>query len=112
MLNTSRSDFVLPLSSVAGVTGYEFRPTGLAAGDAWPLIASMDASEGYDYLTSWRVLVVLPSDERAAATQFETWTPLLIDALRPVAFVESVAPVTIQTSAGEIPGIQLTARSD
>lgn len=112
MFNTSRSDFAGALSTVDGVTGHEFRPSVMVPGDAWALIAQADRADGMDYVTTWQVLVVLAKDERTATAQFETLTPLLVDALRPVACVDSVTPVSIQTGAGEIPALQLTARSD
>lgn len=112
MFHTSRQDIADALSLVEGVTGHEFRPSVIGSGDAWPIIASLESAEGQDYITNWRVLVVLSGDEQTSAAQFVSLAPQLIDTLRPVVFVESVAPVTIQTSAGDIPGIQLTARSD
>lgn len=112
MFNTTRAQIAETLSLVDGVTGHEFRPSVIGSGDAWPLIASVNSSEGWDYQTEWRILVALSGDEQTAAEQFVSLVPQLIDALRSVVWVESAAPVTIQTSAGDVPALQLTARSD
>lgn len=112
MFNTSRADIADALSLVEGVTGHEFRPSVLGSGDAWPLVASLESAEGWDYVTNWRILVVLSGDEQTSAEQFVTLAPQLIDTLRPVAAVDTIAPVTISTTAGDVPGLQITARSD
>lgn len=111
MLLTTRAHIAEAASLVEGITGSEFRPAVLAPGACWPLIASLDAVKA-GYVTSWRILVVLSADERTAADQLTRWAPDLVQALGSTAWVESMAPVTIQTSAGEIPGLQITARSD
>jgi hypothetical protein len=111
MLNTSRRDIADAVSSVTGVTGHEFRPDVLGDGDAWPLIASL-TREGAGWTTSWRVLLVLPADEAAAAARLEAIAQDLTDALQPVAAVDLIEPVTIKTQAGDLAGLQITARSD
>lgn len=112
MIATMRADLAAALDTVPGIQGSEYRPAAIKTGDAWPLLSQLERGEGLAFTGTWRVLVVLSSDERTASDQTDTLVPALVDALEPVAFVDSITPVQIQTSGGELFALQIILRSE
>lgn len=111
-LTDDREAFALALSNVGGVAGYAYRPPAPRAGDAWPLLGAMDRADGRAFINSWRVLVFLPQDERAASMWMDSTIDDLVDALEPLAFVDRVEPVSIGPEAAPQYALQITMRSE
>jgi hypothetical protein len=109
---TTRARIVTALSTVANVTGHPYPPAIMKAGDGWPLLASLDSGPGQSWQATWRILIVLGGTERDAIDKIDALTPALFDALDPILFIDSASPVTISTSAGDLPGLQINARSE
>jgi hypothetical protein len=113
MLTTStRATLAAALNTVSGVKGYAYRPTAPRAGDAWPQVATADRAVADAWSISWRILLVLPPDEKGASILFDIVVPLLVDALDPVAYVDSVTPIVLTTSAGDLNAIEIRARGE
>jgi hypothetical protein len=111
-VNTTRAAIATALNTVSGVKGYAKRPIAIKAGDAWPLLARLDRGEGEAWEAQWRVIVLLPGSERDAVDAVDLLLPGVVAALDPVAFVDAAEPVVIATDAGDLPGLQISARSD
>lgn len=111
-LEGDRESFAVALSTVDGVTGHAYRPAAPKAGDAWPLLSTLERAEGLAFFVTWRVLLVLPQDERTASDWFDSKTEALVDALSPLAFVERIEPVTVPANSGELLALQITMRSE
>ena len=71
-LADGRTELAGILSTVSGVAGHRYRPSAARSGDAWPLVESLDNEQVGAFQVTWRVVVVLPSDERAASDWFDT----------------------------------------
>lgn len=100
------------LSTVTGVKGYAKRPTSTLPGDGWPLLSSLDRADGQAFTVTWRVLLVLPQDEIAASDWIDAHHEQLVDALLDVGFVDTIAPVKLETEAGNQYALQITMRSE
>jgi len=112
-LPEKRLELAESLSTIEDVTGYEYRPRVIKPGDAWPLIARYDFVEGQSVLqATWHVFVALPSDERVASDWIDRMVCEVPEALRDAVFVDTIEPVTIQTSGGDLFALQITARSE
>lgn len=111
-MNTTRAAIAAALSTVAGVKGYAKAPTAFRTGDAWPNLTRLDRGPGDVWEAQWRVFVVLPGSDRDAVDQIDALLPSLVAALDPVIFVDAAEPVTIPTDAGDLPALQITARSE
>jgi hypothetical protein len=108
-----RQEFADALSTVDGVHGYPYPPNPLREGDAWPVGPVLTREAGTAFMATWRIRVVLPSDERAAAAWFDERWPDLFFAINPVAFVDQAVPVTIAEDQGAtVLGIEITARAE
>lgn len=112
MLTGKRAELAAALSTVPGLRGHPYRPGTVQPGDAWSLLSSLERDEGLAFLVTWRVLVVLPGDERAASDRIDELVPLLVDALEPAAFVDTIEPVKIETGAGDMYALQVNVRSE
>jgi len=108
----TRAALAVALTDVAGVTGYELRPSVLKAGDAWPLLGTADRGPGDAWSATWRVIVCLGGDEAFAQTLLDDVLPDLVDVLDPVAYVEQATPVTVATSAGELFAVEVRCRAE
>lgn len=100
------------MSTVAGVTGFEKRPSTIKAGAAWPLLDRLDRGPGDAFAGEWRVLLALGGDEGTAIDKLDQLLPLVVEALEPDAYVASAAPVVITTSAGDMFGAEIRVRSE
>lgn len=107
-----RAEYAAALDAVEGLDGYETQPGTLWPGMAWPQWAGSEWVEGWAYTQTWTVFVTLAADPRAASTQTDTLLEAVHDALRPVAHVDRVEPVAIQTSGGDINALRFTLRSE
>lgn len=111
-LTGRRQEIADALSTVAGVTGYPHRPTSLRPGDGWPLLGSLDRADGHSFEVTWRVLVVLPQEPRAASDWADNNYELLFDALTPIGFVDRIEPVALPASGTEQYALQITMRGE
>ncbi|MDG4821277.1 hypothetical protein O7635_05345 [Asanoa sp. WMMD1127] len=97
------------LSAVDGVTGYPKRPSVPKAGDAWPLVGSLDHAIGSHFMVSWRVVVVLPQQgEEAAMDFFDGAYAEIVDALLPVGFVTRIEPFALPINNGQLMAVEFT----
>lgn len=109
---TTRAEFAAALSTVAGVTGYQYRPAAMRPGDAWPTLAVLERADGLAFEATWSVWVILPSDEKAASEQTDALVGPLVAALEPVAFVDRITPSLVKTSGGDLFALEITVRSE
>lgn len=108
----TRADIAAALDTVTGVRGYAYRPPAPRAGDAWPLLGALERAEGLAFYVTWRVLVLLPQDERGASDWLDAHHEALVDALEPIAFVDRVEPVTIAAAGGDQFALQIIMRGE
>lgn len=100
------------LSTVSDINGYPARPNALNEGDGWPQWRGGVPRAGAVENT-WAVLVVLPSADDVTADSFaDSHGEALLEALRPVLYVDSIAPAEITSEAGPILALLLTGRSE
>ena len=112
-LTGDRAAIAAALSTVDGVTGYAYRPTTPLQGDGWPLLGALDRADGTAFYASWRVWVLMPQDERAAADWLDSHHEGLVDALEAsVGFVDRIEPVVLSTIAGDQFALQITMRGE
>lgn len=107
-----RAEIAAALDGVTGVKGYVKRPKAPKPGDAWPLLPDYELQDGLVWRPTWRVIVVLPADESAAAEWMDEHFGPIVAALRVPAFPESAAPGVWQTSAGDLLILEITMRSE
>lgn len=110
-MTVTRLEIATALGTVDTVTGSEFRPSVLRAGNAWAQIASHDRADGF-FAATWSIYVALPADERAASVWFDEHIQDLRDALAPVVYIDRDEPAVISTDAGDIFALLITARSE
>lgn len=108
-LNGVRQALADALSTVDGVHGFLRPSTAPRPGDAWPRFGGMDRDEiSGQFIVTWRVLVLLATDEGAALDSLEQLVPGLYAALQPLAHVQSFTPVVYKgAGAAEQPAIEL-----
>lgn len=107
-----RAAIAAALSTADGVKGYAYRPNATKPGDAWPMLSSLDRADGLSFTATWRVLVILPGDEVAASEWIDAHHEQLVDALLNVGFVDTIAPVKLDSSGGDQYALQITMRSE
>lgn len=109
----TRQDIADALSEVAGISGHTSKPSALNEGDAWPQWRGSAAAGGRSFTETWAVLVVLPqSDDITADAYADSHAQALVDALRPVIYVDSIDPATIPGGEGQMYALLLTGRSE
>ncbi|SCF06536.1 hypothetical protein [Micromonospora mirobrigensis] len=112
MLAEFRTTIAGALSTVEGVNGYAYRPATPRPGDAWPLLGSLERSEGVSFYVTWRVLIFLPQDERAASDWIDANYEAVVDALEPVGFVDRIEPVALNASGSDQLALQILMRGE
>jgi hypothetical protein len=101
-----RSELVTAINDVEGVTGYAKRPGAGRTGDAWPRWAGAERVDGGPFETTWQIRVLVPNDEIAQDAWISEHLDELIDAVTPVAYVESIE----LTTSAETPCLQLNCK--
>jgi hypothetical protein len=111
---TTRADIAAALSALDGVQGHVYRPATPRPGDAWPLTNGFARPDDSPmFLLTWRILVVLPQDERAASKWLDANWWMLVDGLDPVVFVAAIDPVELAVApGGTMYALQITGRSE
>lgn len=114
---TNRADIKTALNDVPGVQGHEYRPGTPRPGDGWPLSSGFArVDDAPMFVVTWRIMIVLPQDERAASDWLDEFWADLVDALTPVVFVSAIDPVEMSVRTGDGAGtlfaLQITARSE
>lgn len=107
-LESSRAEIANALSTVAGITGYQKRPNPPVEGDAWPLWSGSDRADGSAFLPTWSVRILVPQDEAAATDWWDDHRDAVLDALRPVLYVQRVAPAAIAASGSDLLIIEIS----
>lgn len=110
----ARVNLAAALSTVTGVTGYEFRPSTIKAGAAWPLLTELDRGPGVAFAGNWRVVLVLGGDEKNAQKKIDDLLPKVTAAIESqgAGFVSQARPALLQTSAGEMFAAEIITRSE
>ena len=111
-LATDRDAIAASLADVDGVTGYPMRPKALSAGDAWPLLSSLDRGPGESWQATWRVLLCLGGSEVDATLLLDQVLADVLDALGAVSYVEGVTPVLIAATGGDMFAAEFRLRSE
>lgn len=107
-----RTEIKAALDTVADVTGYAYRPTAPREFDAWPVLGALEHADGMAFYVTWRVLLLLPNDERAASYWVDGHAEALIEALTEVGYVDRLEPVLIPGEGGDRPGLQVEMRGE
>lgn len=107
-----RAAIAQALSSADGVRGFSHRPATPKTGDAYPLLGSLDRGPASSFETTWRVVVVLPGDERAASDWFDEHHEPIAEALQGFGYVERIEPGIVVTEAGDKEAMILTLRRE
>ncbi|MEV0902893.1 hypothetical protein [Actinoplanes sp. NPDC049802] len=111
-LQDDRAELAAALSTVEGVTGHPYRPRVLTPGAGWPLLGRLERGPAYDCEATWRVVVILPSDEIRASEAFDAWHEPISDALTDVAHVDRIEPGLVATDAGDLEAMMITVRRE
>jgi hypothetical protein len=107
-----RAEIAAALNTVPVLKGYTRRPRALKTGDAWPLLPDFELQHGLVWRPTWRVIVVLPEDEDAAAAWMDEHFEAIVTALREPGFPESAAAGVLQTNGGDVLILEITMRSE
>lgn len=101
------------LAGVAGVTGYAAKPTILATGDAFIRWGGWARLNGF-LVATYRVIIVTPQGEADADAWIYEHADLLVDALQPVLYVDSVEPTLLpaEGSQGGLFTVTITGRTE
>jgi len=107
-LTGDRQELKDALSAIGGVKGFMYRPNTMATGDAWPLLEVLDNPEAGAFQATWRVVVILPTDEVKASQWFDAHHEPISDGLADFGFVTRIEPGLVATEAGDLQAMFLT----
>lgn len=109
----TRADLAAAASGVVGIVGYPYRPPAPKAGDAWPLLGSMDRDpDTGQFAALWRLVVMLPQAEQAASAWMDARLWDLVDAVSPYGFVDRMNPAVLTTGAGDQMVLEIQLRTE
>lgn len=111
-LTGDRAELADALSAVDDVKGYKYRPRAMNTGDAWPLLEFLDNPEAGAFEATWRVAVILPTDEIKASEWFDSHHEPIADGLADFGFVERIEPGLVATEAGDLQAMFLLVRRE
>lgn len=106
-LTSSRAAIVAALNTVTGVKAYTVPPAVMSIGDAVVQLAGLEHGPASVFLSSWVVHLVLAPDLGTAVPEIDSLLGPVLDALAPVAFVQSVAPVNYQTAGASFGALEI-----
>lgn len=107
-LNDTRAAIKAALDGVDGVTGYLKRPSPAKPGDGWPIWKGAARGDAHLFENTWAIGVLLPQDEVAANDWIDAHIDLLLDGLRPVAYVDGYDPANFGNDANPVYGLLIT----
>lgn len=112
-LSTDRAALALAVSTVAEIEGYELPPKVIRVGDAWPQLGPISRGDDGYLLVEWQVVVVLSAEPAQLVERMDALADQLVEAMRPVLFVESITPVAVPTSAGsDLVAVEIRGRKE
>jgi hypothetical protein len=101
------------LNAVDGISGFASRPAVMLEGNAWPQWRGSAYGGGRHYIDTWNVLVVMPGQDDVTADGYaDEHAEAITAALRPLLFIDSIAPAEITTEAGTMLALLFTGRSE
>jgi hypothetical protein len=112
MITTARAEIAEALSTVDGVTGHAYRPPAPSTGDAYPLVDSLTRAAGASFAVAWRVILILPADERAASDWLDAHVLDVADALSAVGYVTTASPVVIAIAGTDTYALEINMTGD
>jgi len=112
-LTGQRQEFLDALDTVDEVNAFAYRPAAPKTGDAWPLIQDMERQTALNFDVTWRVVVILPDDERKASDWFEAHHEPIAEALEEAfAYVERIEPGLVATEGGDLQAMFIIVRRE
>ncbi len=111
-ISGKRVELATALSEIPDVTGHTKRPKAPKVGDAWPRLGTITRAGGYALELAWALIIVLPSNEESASEWIDEHVQDIFDELEPVAYIDSMEPVLITSSGGDIFALQVNVRSE
>lgn len=110
----ARDRIVAALNTVAGVHASVSRPKTIGVGAAWPLFDGAQLVAGSTFEGTWRVMLALGGDERAALAKGDELLPLVTRALWQGGggHVYQLTPGILQTGAGDMFAWEIFVRSE
>lgn len=92
-----------------GITAGTVRPRVIGPLTAWPIVVELvRTDEVPDMMVTWRIMIVMPVDEAAAVTWFDTHHEDVDEALAEVGYVTSIGATALKTDSGDIPVMIVT----
>lgn len=108
-----REQIKTALDTVAGVRGYVRKPDAPKPGDGWPLWRGAERADGMLFAQTWGAVVMCTQDFATADAFADSHGQSLVEALQQyVMFVDSMAPILVPTSAGDVPALMITGRCE
>ena len=107
---TVRAEIAGALTDVEGIYPTGDTPGDMGTGSCWPMLAGLEATGAPGVFTATWILRVVTGGEQQDGTAFmDAHLADIIDALKPVAYVQSVAPVILASAggAGDLYGIDI-----
>jgi hypothetical protein len=96
-LTGQRSELAEALSTVQDVNGFKYRTKTMNTGDAWGLIERLTNPGGMNHQVTWRVVVVLPPNEKDSSEWFDSHYEEISDVLNEqFGFVEEIELANLQ----------------
>ncbi len=107
----TRTEITEALATVDGLYATETQPGTMGAGSAWPTLTGIARDETTNqFVGSWRIIIATGGDPISALLYMDEHLQDVVDAVQPVAYVESIAPVDLsQLTAGDMYGIEIRA---
>jgi hypothetical protein len=94
-LTSDREEIVEFLAAVPALNPMVWPPSVQAQGQAWPLLGRVETA-GYGYgSVTWRVIVLAGADARTAEQFTDANLGLIVEALRPFMYVDTITPVAL-----------------
>lgn len=111
-LTGDREAIAVALSTVGAVRGYTYRPTVPRAGDAWPVLPTLELIDGLMWQATWKIHIFLPADERQASEWIDRYFLDIAQALRGPGLATMAEPALMSTQGGDQYILEITMRSE
>lgn len=104
MSTAARTALAAAAEKVEGISCSAYFRQTTKAGDAMVrLDRSTRSANGYGFVSTWQVLVILPQDIASAEKQLDTKLGELVEALGQEMHVSTVTPQQLQLDTGAVP---------